>query len=102
MTIDKKFAGFLITHDEDLNYFIDQHRMTDSMIKEANISGDEHLPYPTNAVQAELTRKDYVITSDAILHCSKYPYRRVVGQLIYEIVHTMVPVMYALKHPLKI
>ena len=46
---DKEFVGIRIQRDEDGTYYMDQHRMIDSIIKEANISGakDMYLPYPT-------------------------------------------------------
>ena len=36
---DKEFVGIRIQRDEDGTYYMDQHRMIDSIIKEANISG---------------------------------------------------------------
>ena len=31
-----------------------------------------------------------------VMQCMKYPYRRIVGQLMYGMVHTMVSILYAL------
>jgi hypothetical protein len=42
-----------------------------------------------------LSKKDNS-TEDNKAECDKYPYRRVVGQLMYGMVHTMVCIMYAL------
>ena len=36
---DKEFVGIRIQRDEDGTYYMDQHRMVDSIIKEANIPG---------------------------------------------------------------
>ena len=43
-----------------------------------------------------LSKKDCA-TEDQKQECTKYPYRRVVGQLIYDMVHTLITIMYALK-----
>ena len=55
---DKEFVGIRIQRDEDGTYYIDQHRMIDSIIKEANISGakDMHLPYPTGDQEPALSK----------------------------------------------
>lgn len=45
---DKEYVGINIHHDEEYNYYMDQSRMVDSILREANMTGsrDEHLPYP--------------------------------------------------------
>lgn len=93
---DKEFVGIHIYHDTHYNYYMDQERMITSIVKEANISGDrdEHLPYPLDGLA--LSKADCPATEDERRECQKYPYRRVVGQLMYGMVHTMVPIMYAL------
>lgn len=70
--------------------------MLTSIVKEQNISGDkdEKLPYPTDG--PALSKADCPATEEDKRECQKYPYRRVVGQLMYGMVHTMVPIMYAL------
>ena len=72
--------------------------MIDSIIKEANISGakDMHLPYPTGDQEPPLSRLDNASSPEERTQCSKYPYRRVVGQLMYGMVHTMIGILYAL------
>ena len=93
---NKEFVGIHIYHDEHFNYYMDQERMIASIIKEANISGDrdEHIPAPMEGLA--LSKADCPKTEEEKRECQKYPYRRVVGQLMYGIVHTMVPIMYAL------
>ena len=95
---DKEFVGIRIQRDEDGTYYMDQHRMIDSIIKEANISGakDMHLPYPTGDQEPALSKLDNASTPEERMQCMKYPYRRVVGQLMYGMVHTMVGILYAL------
>ena len=69
--------------------------MITEIIKEANLTGakDERLPYPLgNAALSKL----YSATGEQKKECSKYPYRRVVGQLMYGMVHKMIGIMYAL------
>ena len=43
----------------------------------------------------QLLKKDCA-TEDQKQECAKYPYRRVVGQLMYGMVHTLITIMYAL------
>jgi hypothetical protein len=95
---DKEFVGIRIQADAESNYYMDQHRMIDLIIDEANISGakDEHLPYPTDAQQPTLSKLDCPTNDIDRAVCQKYPYRRVVGQLMYGMVHTMVCIVYAL------
>lgn len=95
---DKEFVGIKIQRDENNNYTMDQHRMLDLILKEANMTGakDEHLPYPNDTQQPPLSREDGAKTDEEKLRAAKYPYRRVVGQLMYGMVHTMVSIMYAL------
>jgi hypothetical protein len=91
----KEFVGIHIYHDEDFNYYMDQTRMINSIVEEANITGarDEKLPYPM--LGPALSKADCP-TDEQKIKCSKYPYRKVVGQLMYGMVHTMVTIMYAL------
>jgi hypothetical protein len=95
---NKEFVGIKITREPDGTYYMDQHRMIDSIVKEANITGakDMHLPYPTADQEPALSKQDNASSPEERLQCAKYPYRRVVGQLMYGMVHTMVGIMYAL------
>ena len=92
---DKEFVGIRITRDEEYNYFMDQHRMIDDILKELNVTGakGERLPYPMDL--PKISRLDNASPSEQE-NCKLYPYRRVVGQLMYGMVHTMVTIMYAL------
>ena len=92
---DKEFVGIRITVDEGKNYYTDQTRMIEEVLKEANMmnASGEKLPYPIN--DEPLTKGDSA-TQENTAKCSKYPYRRVVGQLMYGMVHTLVCIMYAL------
>ena len=94
---DKEFVGINITCDSDFNYYMDQARMIDEIVKEANMTGakDESLPYPLSDVEPPLCKLDNANASNSS-ECQKYPYRRIVGQLMYGMVHTMVCIMYAL------
>ena len=69
--------------------------MIDDILKELNIMGakGERLPYPMDL--PKLSRLDNASVSEQD-ECRKYPYRRVVGQLMYGMVHTMVTIMYEL------
>ena len=74
---------------------MDQTRMITEIIKEAKLTGakDERLPYP---IGNDLISKADSATEEQKSECSKYPYRRVVGQLMYGMAHTMIGIMYAL------
>jgi hypothetical protein len=94
---DKEFVGIHIYHDEDFNYYMDQTRMVNQIVAEAGLSNANdsgyHLPYPLDG--ESLSRMDNA-TDDQKADCSKYPYRKVIGQLMYGMVHTLVTIMYAL------
>ena len=92
---DKEFVGIRITRDEEYNYFMDQNRMVNDILKELNVTGakGEKLPYPMD--QPNISKNDNASVSEQA-NCKEYPYRRVVGQLMYGMVHTMVTIMYAL------
>jgi hypothetical protein len=92
---NKEFVGINLYHDVDFNYYMDQTRMVNSILKEANMTGsrDEHLPYPITG--PNLSKLDNATDSERP-SCAKFPYRRVVGQLMYTMVHTLVCIMYAL------
>ena len=93
---NKEFVGIHIYHDEHFNYYMDQERMIDAIVTEAHIQGDkdEKLPYPLTG--NALSKMDCPVTPEQKQKCSLYPYRKVVGQLMYGMVHTMVTIMYAL------
>lgn len=92
---DAEFVGINITRDEEGNYFMDQTRMIKEIIKESHATGakQEHLPYPLEG--PSLSKADNA-TEMQKQACSKYEYRKKVGQLMYGMVHTMVDIMYAL------
>ena len=92
---DKEFVGINIYRDAQFNYYMDQTRMVDAILKEANMTGsrDEHLPYPMTGLS--LSKQDNATEEEQPV-CARYPYRRVVGQLMYGMVHTLVTIMYAL------
>jgi hypothetical protein len=72
--------------------------MIDNIIKEASMTRakDEHLPYPADAQQPPLSKMDCASTPEEHESSTKYPYIRVVGQLMYSMVHTMVAILHAL------
>jgi hypothetical protein len=92
---DKEFVGIRIQCDSQFNYYADQSRMIEEITKEMNLTGakGELLPYPIDG--PALSKADNA-TEDQKAESSKYPYRRIVGQLMYGMVHTMVCIVYAL------
>ena len=92
---DNEFVGIKITRDNEYNYYMDQTRMiydiiSDHQMKNAN---DEKLPNPLDG--NKLSKLDNA-TEHNIEECRKFPYRRIVGQLMYEMVHTLVTISYAI------
>jgi hypothetical protein len=63
---------------------------------EAHITGarEEKLPYPM--LGPALSKADCPDTDEQKTKCFKYPYRKVIRQLMYGMVDTMVTIMYAL------
>ena len=92
---EKEFVGIRITYDENFNYFMDQSRMIEEILEGNGMKNtkEESLPYPLDKLS--LSRKDNA-TPLELKECKKFPYRRVVGQLMYTMVHTLVTIMYAL------
>ena len=92
---DKEFVGINITHDADFNYYMDQTRMVSEIVKEANLTGakDEKLLHPMGNLPLP---KNDCATDEQKTECTKYPYRRVAGQLMYGMVYTLITIMYAL------
>ena len=92
---DKEFVGINITHDAEFNYYMDQTRMISEIVKEVNPTGVkvEKLPYPIGNLP--LSKRDCAMDEQKT-ECTKCPYRRVVGQLMYGMVHTLITIMYAL------
>jgi hypothetical protein len=95
-TVGKEFIGVHFYRDDNFNYYMDQERMLDDILKEANLSENkgEHLLHPLDG--PSLSKQDNT-TDEERPKCQKYPYCRVVGQLMYGMVHTLVTLMYALK-----
>jgi hypothetical protein len=89
---EKEFVGIRISHDEDFNYYMDQSRMIVAIVEVANMDGapDAKLPDPLDG--PSLSKADSA-TEDQKAACSRYPYRKIVGQLMYGMVHTMVTIM---------
>ena len=76
---DKEFVGIHITCDENFYYFMDQTRMVEEIIDgiETKNAKDESLPYPLD--KASLSKLDNASPAQ-LSECSKFPYRRIVGQ----------------------
>jgi hypothetical protein len=94
---DNEFVGINITRDANFNYFMDQTRMINEILAEAHMRNerDERLPYPNPTAEPTLSKADNA-TPENEAECKKYPYRRVIGQLMYGMVHTLVTIMYPL------
>jgi hypothetical protein len=69
---EKEFVGIRITREEDVNYYMDQSRMIDAIVKEANIDGapGAKLPYPLDG--PALSDADCA-TEHKKAVCSRYP-----------------------------
>ena len=92
---DKEFVRIRIKCDENYNYFMNQTRMVEEIIDGIGMKNAKHesSPYPLD--KTSLSKLDSAFPAQ-LSECSKFPYRRVVGQLMYGMVHTLVSIMYAL------
>ena len=75
---------------------MDLERMITAIVEEAHIQGDRDEKLPYSITGNALSKMDCPTTPEEKFKCSKYPYRKVVGQLFYGMVYTMVTIMYAL------
>jgi hypothetical protein len=84
---DKEFVGIRITCDENYNYFMDQTKMVEEKIDGIGMKNakDESLPSPLD--KTSLSKLENASPAQ-LSECSKFPYRRVVGQSMYGMVHT--------------
>jgi hypothetical protein len=80
---DKDFVSINISRDEQFNYYMGQHRMIETILEEAKINGTKDEPKPLSKLDCAQTDKEKI-------RSSKYPYRRVVGQLMYGMIHAVV------------
>ena len=69
--------------------------MISEIVKEANLTGAKDKKVPYRLGNLPLSKNDCA-TDDQKAECTKYPYRRVVGQLMYGMVHTLITIMCAL------
>ena len=92
---DKEFVGTRITCDENFNYFMDQTRMIESILEGIGMKNtkEETLPYPVDKLS--LSKADKAAQLQ-LADCKKFPYRRIIGQLMHGMVHTLMTIMYAL------
>ena len=92
---EDEFVGINITRDDKYNYYMDQTRMIDDILSDHQMknANDEKLPYPLDG--EKLSKLDNA-TDKNIEECKRFPYRRIVGQLMYGMVHTLVTISYAL------
>jgi hypothetical protein len=92
---DKEFVGIRITRDADGTYYMDQSRMIDQILEDHDMKNCplQYLPYPLTG--PALSKADNS-TPDTAAECAKFPYRKVIGQLMYGMVHTLVTIIYAL------
>ena len=92
---DAEFVGIRITRDETGNYYMDQSRMLENIIRESDMTldKDEHLPYPMSG--PALSKLDNASAEEKDL-CDQFPYRKYIGMLMYCLVHTGILYMYAI------
>ena len=64
---DKGFVGIRIIKDNEYNYYMDQHRMIDDILKELNVTGakGERLPYPMDL--PKISRLDNASVTDHVM-----------------------------------
>ena len=69
--------------------------MIESILEGIGMKNTKHeaLPYPLDKLS--LSKADNA-TPQQLAECKKFPYRRIVGQLMSGMVHTLMTIMYAL------
>ena len=74
---------------------MNQTQMIEDIITVAQMKNarDEDLPYP---LHGEKLSKNDNATAENEAECKKFPYGRIIGQLMYGMVHTLVTISYAL------
>jgi hypothetical protein len=72
-TAGKEFVGVHFYRDDNFNYYVDQERMIDDILKEANLSGHkgERLPYPLDG--PSLSKQDNATDRRRTTQVSKVP-----------------------------
>ena len=93
---DAPFVGINVTHDQEGNYYLDQTKTIEGIVKAANLRGakTEKLPYPMDG--PSLSKLDNAANEDEVKESLKTPFRALIGMLSYIQGHTKPDIAYAL------
>ena len=103
-TSEELFVGIDIKQHADGHYTMNQRQAIEKLLAEVDMTGvtENRLPYPTTQEQPEtLSKKDNLanlshVSAADMLECKTFPYRKVIGSLLYIYLHTMPQIMFHL------
>ena len=90
------FVGINVTTDKEGNYYLDQKKAIEGVVKTAKVTGArvQKLPYPLEG--EPLSKLDNANTPEEIKESARTPYRTLIGMLSYIMAHTKPDIAYAL------
>ena len=90
------FVGINVTTDDQCNYYLDQKKTIEGVVKVAKFEGmkAQKLPYPMEG--ESLSKKDKAKNPAEIRESNKTPYRTLIGMLSYIMGHTKPDIAFAL------
>ena len=93
---NEPFVGITVTFDKDDNYYLDQKRAIEGVVKAAKLSGAkiQKLPYPLDG--KSLSKEDNAKDDSEVREVAKTPFRAIIGMLSYIAGHTKPDIAYAL------
>ena len=85
---NEPFVGINVTTDKEGNYYLDQKRAIEGVIKAAKLSGakTQKLPYPLDG--NSLSKEDNAKDDAEVRKVAKTPFRAIIGMLSYIAGHT--------------
>ena len=93
---NEPFVGINVTTDKEGNYYMDQKRAIEGVIKAAKLTGakTQKLPYPLDG--KSLSKEDNAKDDAEVREVAKTPFRAIIGMLSYIAGHTKPDIAYAL------
>ena len=90
------FVGINVTTDEQGNYYLDQKKSIESVVKAAKVSGAKVQKLPYQLDGPSLSKADNAKNEAEANEVAKTPFRAIVGMLSYIMGHTKSDIAYAL------
>ena len=90
------FVGITVTSDEEGNYYMDQKKAIEGVVKAAKLTGAKIQKLPYLLEGESLSKADNAKDDAEIRESAKTPYRTLIGMLSYIMGHTKPDIAYAL------